>query len=52
MSDLRTQVTFKVKKVSLADLTPEQRIFAVKKANETGQPIEEIIQDIKENEQE
>lgn len=34
---------FQAKKVSLADLTPEQQQFVVNEANETGKPIEQII---------
>ncbi len=48
MSKIKTVVKFETKKVSLKDLTPEQRIFVVNKANETGKPLEEIIQEVKE----
>lgn len=40
---------FKTRQVSMADLTPEQRSWAVDEANATGRPIEEIIKEVKEN---
>lgn len=40
---------FQAKKVSLADLTPEQQQFVVNEANETGKPIEQIILELEWN---
>lgn len=46
MSTLKTTVKFQTKKVSLKNLTPEQRITVVNLANSTGRDINDIIKEV------